>query len=158
MKKNRLFWIVVIAGFMLDRLTKFWVVQTFKSGQTLPLLPGVFHLTYVNNSGAAFSLFLETVDWLRWYRLGVGLAIMAFAWFKLMRRKGLQLGLGCFAAGSLGNAADGFLSGGIVDFLDFRLNPTMGVINLADILINLGLVFILVAFFQSILSLLLQRQ
>jgi len=46
-------------GLVLDQLTKFWVVQTFEYGDTIPLWDGVFHFTFVTNTGAAFSLFSD---------------------------------------------------------------------------------------------------
>ncbi|OZH54900.1 peptidase A8, partial [Hydrocoleum sp. CS-953] len=57
LKKNPLFWIVAIISIVLDHLTKFWVVQNFQLEESLALWPGVFHFTYVTNTGAAFSLF-----------------------------------------------------------------------------------------------------
>ncbi len=142
MKKNRLFWIVVIIGLILDQLTKYWVAQTFALGQTIPLLPGIFHLTYVTNTGAAFSLFTAQVEWLKWISLGVilfvMLFVMPFAWFYKLRCKGFQLALGCWLAGALGNTIDRFSLGYVVDFLDFRLN-NLPILNLADVLITIGI-------------------
>jgi signal peptidase II len=79
--KNLLFWIAALLAFFLDQLTKYWVVQTFSLGQTQALLPGVFHFTYVTNTGAAFSLLAGKVEWLRWLSLGVSLALIALASF-----------------------------------------------------------------------------
>jgi signal peptidase II len=59
-KRNPLFWVAAVISLVLDHLTKFWVVQNFDltvPPQTQALLPGVFHFTYVVNTGAAFSLF-----------------------------------------------------------------------------------------------------
>src|SRR5579875_3417594 len=48
--------ILVIAA---DRLTKLWIVAHIPSGHAITLIPGVFRLTHVLNTGAAFSLFEE---------------------------------------------------------------------------------------------------
>ncbi|HBL61258.1 MAG TPA: signal peptidase II, partial [Cyanobacteria bacterium UBA8803] len=45
--KNRRFWVAAAVSLILDQLTKYLVVQNFKLTETLPLWPGVFHLTYV---------------------------------------------------------------------------------------------------------------
>lgn len=79
--KNNLFWVAAVVAFCLDQLTKYWIVQTFNLGQTQALLPGIFHFTYVTNTGAAFSLFSGKVEWLRWLSLGVSLVLIAMAWF-----------------------------------------------------------------------------
>ena len=72
-KRNPLFWVAAVISLVLDHLTKFWVVQNFDltvPPQTQPLLPGVFHFTYVVNTGAAFSLFSNGgVNWLRCRRI-----------------------------------------------------------------------------------------
>lgn len=42
---------------ILDQLTKYMVTSFFDLGETLPLIPGIFHLTYIINPGAAFGIF-----------------------------------------------------------------------------------------------------
>ncbi len=145
MKKNRFFWFVAIAGLILDQLTKYWVVQRFHQlGDTFPLLPGVFHFTYVINTGAAFSFFRGGAGWLRWLSLLVSLGLMAFAWWGPRMQKLEQLGYGFILAGALGNGIDRFFVGYVVDFLDFRW-INFPVFNLADISINIGIIFLLIA-------------
>jgi signal peptidase II len=78
MLKNRFFWLAAIVGLILDRLTKLWVVKTMTLLQTIPVIPGVFHWTYVVNKGAAFSLFQGSI-WLRWLSLAVSIGLMALA-------------------------------------------------------------------------------
>lgn len=147
MKKNRLFWIVAIAGLILDQITKHLVVQNFTNiGDTLPLWENVFHFTYVENTGAAFSVFRGGVVWLRWLSLFVSLGLMAMAWFGSRLQIKEQLGYGFILAGALGNGIDRFLFGYVVDFLDFRL-INFPVFNLADVSINIGICFLLLVIF-----------
>lgn len=147
MKKNPLFWLVAIVGLVLDRLTKYWIVESFaKPGETLPLWPGVFHFTYVINTGAAFSFFRDGVVWLRWLSLGVSLILMAIAYFGPKMGRTEQLGYGSILAGALGNGVDRFLFGYVVDFIDLRLIQ-FAVFNLADVFINIGIFLILIGSF-----------
>ena len=140
MKKNRLFWLVAIIGFLLDQATKLIVVESFvEIGKTIALWEDVFHLTYVINRGAAFSLFAENGAWLRWLSLVVTIGLMTYAWFSPRLPKLEQLGYGFVLAGAAGNGLDRFLFGYVVDFLDFRLIQ-FPVFNLADICINIGIV------------------
>ena len=147
MLKNRFFWLVAIVGLLLDRLTKLWVVKTLALSQTIPLLPGIFHLTYVINKGAAFSLFQGSV-WLRWLSLAVSLGLMALAWFGPRLERWEQLGYGFILSGALGNGIDRFVLGHVVDFLDLRL-INFPVFNLADAFINVGIVCLLIAAFRK---------
>ena len=38
-----------------DQFVKFWAESSLSQVDTIALIPGVFHLTYVQNFGAAFS-------------------------------------------------------------------------------------------------------
>ena len=146
--KNLVFWIAAFLAFFLDQLTKYWVVQTFSLGQTQALLPGVFHFTYVTNTGAAFSLLAGKVEWLRWLSLGVSLALIALASFGPVLHLWDQLGYGFILGGAIGNGIDRFVLGYVVDFLDFRV-INFPVFNLADVFINIGIVCLLIATFQK---------
>lgn len=143
--RNRLFWAAAAIGLIADQVTKFVVMRTFELGETLPLWPGVFHFTYVTNKGAAFSLFSEQGEWLRWLSLVVSLGLILLGLFSRLSRWE-QIGYGCILAGALGNGIDRFLYGEVVDFLDFRL-IRFPVFNLADVSINIGIICLLIAAF-----------
>ena len=137
-----------LVGFALDQLTKYWVVQTFPNiGDTIPLWLGVFHFTYVINTGAAFSFFEGGAKWLRWLSLAVSLGLMALAWWGEKMKVTEQLGYGFILAGALGNGLDRFLFGYVVDFFDLRL-INFPVFNLADVFINVGILFLLISSFS----------
>jgi len=147
---NRFFWIAALIGLVLDRITKFLTVYTFDltiPPQTLPIIPGVFHFTYVVNTGAAFSFFNQGVSWLRWLSLGVSIGLMALAWFGPRLERWEQTGYGLILSGALGNGIDRFVLGQVVDFLDFRL-INFPVFNLADVFINAGIVCLLISALQ----------
>ena len=148
-KKNQFFWIVAVISLVVDHLTKFWVVRTFELGETLPILPDIFHFTYVTNTGAAFSLFSNGgVYWLRWLSLLVSLGLMAMAWFGPRFNRWEQVGYGCILGGALGNGIDRFVAGYVIDFLDFRLIQ-FPIFNLADVSINIGIFCLIIATFRS---------
>lgn len=144
LQKNKFFWLVAIIGLILDQVTKYIVVLNFPNiGDTIPLVPDVFHFTYVINTGAAFSFFQGGVTWLRWLSLIVSLVLILFG---LLAPKMLvleQLAYGFVLAGAFGNGIDRFLFGYVVDFLDFRL-INFPVFNLADTFINIGIFLLLI--------------
>jgi signal peptidase II len=145
--KNRAFWVAALIGLILDQVTKQIVRQTFQLEQSIPLWPEVFHLTYVTNPGAAFSLFANQGAWLRWLSLGVSVGLAALALFSPPMHKLEQLGYGLILAGALGNGIDRFLSGEVVDFLEFRL-IRFPVFNIADVCINIGILCLLIVAFR----------
>jgi len=151
MFKNRFLWVAALVGLVLDRLTKFLTVYMFAltiPPQTLPVVPGVFHLTYVVNTGAAFSLFPQGAGWLRWLSLGVSIGLMCLAWFGPALSRWEQTGYGLILSGALGNGIDRGILGHVVDFLDFRL-INFPIFNLADVFINVGIACLLIATFHS---------
>ncbi len=146
MKKNPFFWIVAIAGLILDQVTKYLIYKAFNNvGETFPLWAGIFHITYVKNTGAAFSFFTGGVSWLRWLSLAVSLGLIALARFTRLEKME-QLGYGFVLAGALGNGVDRFIFGYVIDFLDFRL-INFPVFNVADICINIGIFLLIIANF-----------
>jgi signal peptidase II len=146
--KNYLFWLAAFIAFSIDQVTKYWVMQTFKLGQTLPIIQDVFHFTYVTNTGAAFSLFSGKVEWLRWLSLGVSLVLIGLALFGQLLNFWDQLGYGLILGGAMGNGIDRFILGYVVDFLDFRL-INFAVFNMADSFISIGIACLLIASFQK---------
>lgn len=149
MKRKQIFWLVAILGIIFDQLTKYLIVQKFTElNSTVPLWTGVFHLTYVINTGAAFSVFSGQVEILRWVSLIVSLLLVIFIWYSPRLSLLEQLGYGFILAGAVGNGIDRFLFGYVVDFLDFRL-INFPVFNLADVAINIGVILLLIASFTT---------
>ncbi len=152
--KNRIFWLIAIAALVLDQWTKYYwaanvlgtAVSFANPNPSIPIWPGVFHLTYAINDGAAFS-WLRGAPWLRWLSLLVSLGLMALAWFGPPLSRWEQAGYGFILSGALGNGVDRFLLGFVIDFLDFRL-IRFPIFNLADMFINVGIVCLLIASFR----------
>lgn len=145
--RNRWFWIAAGAGLALDQLTKAWVAQTFElttPPDSLPIWSGVFHFTYVTNSGAAFSLFSNNGEWLKWLSMAVSLGLIALGLKARLPNRWEQVGYGLILSGALGNGIDRLLAGEVIDFLDFRL-IRFPIFNVADVCINIGIVCLLIA-------------
>ncbi|MBD2101486.1 signal peptidase II [Leptolyngbya sp. FACHB-261] len=143
--KNAGFWIAGVICLVLDQVSKLWIVRTFELRDSLAIIPQVFHLTYVTNNGAAFSLFANGADWLRWVSLAVSLALVGLA-LRTHLNRWEQVGYGCILGGALGNGIDRFVSGQVVDFLDFQF-INFPIFNLADVSINVGIVCLLISAF-----------
>lgn len=124
-----------ILVFIIDQLVKHLVVSTMHLGQSLPLIKGIFHITYVLNPGAAFGM----LEHQRWFFIVVALAavLLGVAFYKKLQQESflMRSGAGLLLGGAVGNLADRIQSGLVVDFLDFRIWP---VFNIADIAICAG--------------------
>lgn len=146
--KNRFFWIVGSLTFILDQLAKYLIVRTFSLKESFAIIPGIFHFTYVTNTGAAFSLFNGNVESLRWLSLIVSFALMAIAIWGPRLSSWEKLGYGSILGGAMGNGIDRFISGYVIDFLDFRL-INFPIFNLADVFINIGIISLLISAFSQ---------
>jgi signal peptidase II len=148
MKKSSIFWIVAITGIILDQISKSVIAHFLHPPvTTLPILPNIFHLTYVVNTGAAFSFFRGGAGWLKWLSLGVSIGLIVLVWRSPRMPKLEQCGYGFILAGAVGNGIDRFLWGHVIDFLDVRL-INFPIFNLADVFINIGIVCLLLANFS----------
>ena len=133
-----------------DQAVKYWAFTSLQAQHTIPLIENVFHLTYIENRGAAFSMFAQFDS--RWIFVVLAAAITV-AIFTAIHKNIIQTQLGCWslilvAAGALGNAIDRIFRGFVVDMFDFRLIH-FPVFNVADIFICVGgVLFILYFMFQ----------
>jgi signal peptidase II len=142
--KNPLFWLVAIAGVILDQLTKRVVVQTFDLGESLTIIPGILHFTYVTNPGAAWSLFSENGEWLRWLSVIVSAALAIYGWVVRFPHRWEAAGYGFILSGAFGNGIDRLRFGEVVDFLQIFPATGFPVFNLADVWINVGIICLLI--------------
>lgn len=129
----------------LDQWVKWYVSGHMALGESIPLLPGIFHLTYIINHGAAFGI-LEYQHTL--FLAIVALLFLAYIWLrKRIPEKPVYfpLGIGLLLGGALGNAVDRVRLSGVVDFFDFRIWP---IFNVADIAICVGVGLILLYFWR----------
>ncbi|MGE4549408.1 MAG: signal peptidase II [Intestinibacillus sp.] len=122
-----------------DQLVKYWAVTVLQAvpGGTIPLIQNVFHLTYVENRGAAFSI-LQNKIWLFVLITVVILGAMVY----VLRRGLLHTALGrwavyVIAGGAVGNLLDRIFRHYVVDLFDFRLIH-FPVFNVADICVCVG--------------------
>ena len=139
---------LVIVG--LDQLTKALVVANIPLGEAVKALPGVFHLTHLHNTGAAFSM-LEGGRWFFALICAAGLIAVAI----LIKKKVIEapFELWCLAAifgGGIGNLVDRIRLGYVVDMFEVEF-MNFAVFNVADIFITCGAValFVYVLFFDK---------
>lgn len=137
---------------LFDQFTKWAALQALAYGQTTPVIPNVFHLTLVENTGIAFGM-LHRNDWLLTWLIPASILLLAYFavkicrenvpqpnagdnWFKRLRQFGLvQWGILLILGGAIGNWIDRLHYGAVIDFLDFRVWP---VFNFADCAITTG--------------------
>jgi len=141
---------------LLDRLTKIWVTQHIEIGHAIPVIPRVFRITHVLNSGAAFSLFADSLspERVRWMLVGFSLlaAVAVFAFLlKIGRRLTLTaLALSLILGGAIGNLYDRVRFASVVDFLEvYIVRYHWPDFNLADSAIVIGAILLMLDAFRN---------
>lgn len=132
--------VVLIAAIIaLDQVTKhFAELHLSPLGTSIPLIPGVFHLTSTHNTGAAWGM----LPGFRWVFLPMTLIVCSLLIYAMIRHRG-RLGvfsrviLAMLFAGAVGNAIDRTVFSYVRDFLDFRL-INFPVFNVADSSLSVG--------------------
>ena len=134
--------LLLIAAFVVavDQFTKYLVTSNMSEGMGIPIIDGIFHLTFILNPGAAFGILENN----RWFFVVTALSVLIFLFYYrraiMAESKLVQMGIALFAGGALGNLIDRIRTGLVIDFFDFRIWP---IFNVADIAICLGVGLIL---------------
>ena len=143
MKRKVSILISILLLILLDQAVKGYVVKEIPLGGMRRFIPKVVSLTYLKNSGAAFSM-LENQQW---FFAIITLIAMGAAFVYLYRHiKGsiwLLLGLTLIISGGIGNFIDRVRQGFVVDMfhLDFM---NFAIFNVADIYLSIGVGLLLI--------------
>ena len=131
--------LVALCVVLLDQASKEWVRGAFSLHESVPVIPGFFHLTYIRNTGAAWGMFSGQNIALS------ALALVMLAVLVVFRRKILPPGrvhrvaLGLLCGGIAGNLFDRLRLDYVVDFLDFFVRTShFPAFNVADSAICVG--------------------
>lgn len=128
---------VIVAGIILDQLTKYLSVKYLAPLDTLPLWNGVLHLTYVENPGAAFGM-LAGMPWIfNTFSIVTVIGITLYLYLGHADNKLYSISLSLIVSGGIGNLIDRLSLGYVVDFIDFRL-INFAVFNGADSFVCIG--------------------
>lgn len=136
--------IFVVIATVLDQLSKLWVVGNIPLHGEIPVLSGIVHLTYAQNTGAAWSM-LSGMRWL--FLLIFLLFTLGILWeFSKKRWPFTTFDRWCIAvvyAGGLGNIIDRIRLGYVVDMIEVEF-INFPVFNLADCCITCGCIALIV--------------
>jgi signal peptidase II len=137
-------WLVAIAVFVVDRLTKHLILASFMPGQSEIVIPHLLWWTYVQNTHGAFGLFGNSPVLLIVLALLV-LGLFAFAFRDAAKRSLLvRIAFGAIVGGAAGNIFDRVQQQFVVDFIDFK-TIWPNVFNVADSCITVGVILLIVS-------------
>jgi len=138
---------------ILDQALKFYIQQTMRLHETIVVIPGFFHLTYIRNPGAAFGLLANQGNGFRFVFFGitslVAVVLLGTLLYKTPQDQWMMpLAISLVLGGALGNILDRIRFGEVVDFIDVFVNDFhWPAFNLADSAITIGVTILLIHFF-----------
>ncbi|ARC47534.1 MULTISPECIES: signal peptidase II [Streptococcus] len=140
--------LTIVLLIVLDQLVKWTIVSNIKLGEVKGFIPSIMSLTYLQNTGAAFSI-LENQQWL--FTIITLLVIGGAIWYLIKNIKGsfwLISGLTLIIAGGLGNFIDRLRQGFVVDMfqVDFI---NFAVFNVADTYLTFGVLIMLLVIIKE---------
>jgi signal peptidase II len=139
-------WLSVLT-LVLDQSSKLLIVDSMHLYESITVLP-YFNLTYVHNTGAAFSLLSEAGGWQRWLfaALAIIISIVLSIWLARLQKHEtlLAVALTLVLGGAIGNLVDRLIYGYVIDFIDiYYHNWHWPAFNIADSAITIGVVLML---------------
>lgn len=139
---------------VLDRASKIWIVHHINPGYAITVIPGVFRLTHVLNTGAAFSLFensspIVVRNSLIGFSIIAVIIVLAMLWRagRTISLTGIALAL--ILGGAIGNLYDRLRFSHVVDFLEVHIvHYHWPDFNIADSCIVIGACLLLIEIFR----------
>lgn len=141
---------IIIFVIFLDQYSKYLILTHIKPLETFSIIPNVFHLTYVENTGAAFSLFSDMQIFLIIMTL-IFIGILIFFLVKIPKSKEnrlINISLSFIIGGASGNLIDRLRLDFVVDFLDFRMIQ-FAIFNFADMFVVCGSIILVIALLMN---------
>jgi signal peptidase II len=155
-RDQRIVMLVISAAVVLiDRITKHIVVHQLPNGQAHTVIPGIFRITDVHNTGAAFSMFAETASPATVRNILIGFSVFAvLILLAMLWRVGhtitvSSVALALILGGAFGNLYDRVRYHYVVDFLEVRIyHYHWPDFNAADSCIVIGACLLLIEIFR----------
>lgn len=134
---------VISGGILIDQLTKILVSGNMELYESIPIIPKVFNITYIQNKGAAFGM-LANHRWIFMIVSTIAIIAMCVYLFRFCK-EGMffKVGIALVISGGIGNMIDRVFLGYVVDmieatFIETLFNWSFAIFNVADSFVCVG--------------------
>ena len=142
---NRKIFAIAVISLFIDQMSKILVGIFLTLNKTVPIIKNFFSLHYIQNYGAAWSIFDNKVDFLILVSL-VALFIIYHYMYTFKKNKRNNLAFGLLLGGIIGNLLDRVFLGYVRDFLSFKIvSYHYPIFNFADTFIVIGVFLLIIA-------------
>jgi len=153
MSRYRTLAIITAVILVFDQATKLYVDANFRLHESVPVIRGFFHLTYVRNKGAAFGILADNAVRIPFFITVSTIAMIGILWYiKHIRadQKKTFFSLSLIFSGALGNLIDRIRLGEVIDFIDiFWQRHHWPAFNVADSAITVGVTLLFIEMWRE---------
>lgn len=134
---------ITIISLFIDQLVKIIVINNMNLFDSINIITNFFKITYVRNTGAAWSILSGNT----WFLIAISLIALVVIYLYFIKDKKLNklesISYGLLIGGILGNLIDRIIYGYVIDYLDFKIiNYDFPIFNIADICIVISIILI----------------
>jgi len=128
---------------VIDQIVKILVINKMALQQSIIVINNFFNITYVRNTGAAWSILSGNVLLL----IMISVLALVTIYYYLIKDKDLNkidiVSYSMLIGGIIGNLIDRIVHGFVIDYLDFKIfNYNFPIFNIADTLIVISIIII----------------
>lgn len=148
-KYNKLI-ITSLGVLLIDMLSKVLIKHFILLGIRIKIIKGFLYITYVKNTGAAFSIFRNNTLFL----IILSIVIIGLLFYYLSKKIYLSklenISYGLILGGAIGNLFDRIIYGYVIDFIDIYIFKfDYPVFNIADMAIVIGVIILIIDLFRG---------
>lgn len=140
-----IYYLLAVIVLILDQGSKYMVSHYMQVNQSITIIPHVFYLTSLRNTGAAWSILEGKM--LFFYAVTIIVLVIVIYYMQKIGRFRPLLGssLGLIIGGTLGNFIDRLIHGKVVDFIHVYIGSySYPIFNLADSALCIGAILLLI--------------
>lgn len=143
--------IITLVCVLIDQIIKLIIMGTMGIGSSISVIPDFFSLTYVENNGAAWSIFSGN----RIFLISISIIALILVYWYFFKNKNIKtfelIIYSILIGGIMGNLLDRIKVGNVIDYLDFKIfNYNFPVFNFADICIVISVILLLIYSFKGV--------
>lgn len=132
--------LTIIALIVIDQISKYLALNNLANIGSIPIIENIFHLTYVENRGAAFGMFQNNQIVFIIVAVFASIVGLYYIYKKKLNLLG-NISIVLIISGAIGNLIDRVRLGFVVDYFDFRFIWDY-VFNVADIFVVVGTILL----------------
>lgn len=147
MQRYRLLCLISSVTIILDQVTKLYIDSSFRLYGSIAIFEEFFHITYIRNPGAAFSILANTDASFRvpfFLTLSLIAVTGIILFYRTVEDRLVRVALSLIFGGAVGNMIDRVRFGEVIDFIDVHwYHNHWPAFNIADSAITIGVGFLL---------------